>query len=205
MLARGRRASHQSEHGGLPKRAAEDFGRQLGVGRRLTPVLDIESIERVAKAFTGELRPAPRGGHYVVVPLDVADAAGLRHGMRVRGTLNGTAYRSSLMKYGGIFHLGVHKAKLAAAGIAPAAAVSVTIEVDAQPLPTDVVPRDLARALKRQDGAAAAWDSLRPSLKREHVQSLLSAKKAETRERRLEKILESLLSAKAPAKKRGRS
>jgi hypothetical protein len=170
----------------------------------LTAALRAESIGRVAKAFTAELRSAPRGGHYVVVPPDVADAAGLRHGTRVRGTLNGATYRSSLMKYGGTFCLGVHKATLAAASVAPPAAVSVTLEVDAQPLPTDVVPRDLARALKRQAGAAVAWESLRPSLKREHVQALLAAKKAETRERRLEKILQSLLSAKAPVKKRAR-
>jgi hypothetical protein len=150
------------------------------------------SIGRVAKAFTAEVKPVPHGGHYVVVPPDVADAAGLRHGMRVRGTVNGATYRSSLMMYGGIFHLGVHKATLAAASITPPAAVSVTIEADEQPLPTDVVPEDLARALKLQPGASAAWESLRPSLKREHVQSLLSAKKPETRERRIAKVLQSL-------------
>ena len=55
---------------------------------------------------------------------------------------------------------------------------------------TDVVPPDLARALKGR--AAAAWERLRPSLKREHVKSLLSAKKADTRARRLDKILASL-------------
>ena len=121
--------------------------------------------------------------------------------MRVRGTVNGTTYRSSLMMYGGIFHLGVHKATLAAASIAAPAAVSVTIEADGQPLPTDAVPPDLARALKRQPGAAAAWEILPPSLKREHVQSLLSAKKHETRERRLEKILQSLSTRKATPKK----
>jgi hypothetical protein len=158
----------------------------------------------VTKAFTAELRPVPHGGPYVVVPPDVAAAVGLRHGMRVRGTLNGTSYRSSLMKYGGIFHLGVHNATLAGASVAPPAAVSITIEPDEQPLPTDVVPPDLARALKRQRGAAAAWKSLRPSLKREHVQSLLSAKKPETRERRLEKVLRALQGGEAPARTRSR-
>ena len=162
------------------------------------------SIERVAHAFTAEIKPASHGGHYVVVPSDVAASAGLRHGMRVRGTVNGTEYRSSLMKYRGIFHLGVHKATLEAASVAPPAAVSVTLEADDQPLPTDVVPPDLVRALKRRAGAAAAWKSLRPSLKREQVQSLLSAKKPETRERRLEKILDSLRGTKSAPKKGGR-
>jgi uncharacterized protein YdeI (YjbR/CyaY-like superfamily) len=45
---------------------------------------------------------------------------------------------------------------------------------------------------KRHAKAAAAWERLRPSAKRGHVQSLLAAKKAETRARRLDKIVASL-------------
>ena len=160
----------------------------------------------MAQSFTAKLELVPHGGHYVVVPRAVADAAGLKHGLRVRGTVNGARYRSSLMMYGGIFHLGVHKATLAEAGVQPPAVVNVSIEADAEPLPTDVVPPDLARALKRGAGAAAAWDCLRPSLKREHVGSLLSAKKEETRARRLEKIVASLTprsAAKTRTSKRG--
>ena len=143
----------------------------------------------MAKSFTAELLPVPHGGHYVVVPKAIAAAAGLRHGQRVRGTVSGARYRSSLMMYGGVFHLGVHKATLAEAEVRPPAAVQVSIEADTEPLPTDAVPPDLAKALKRSTGAAAAWERLRPSLRREHVKSLLDAKKADTRSRRLEKIL----------------
>ncbi|HEX5047769.1 MAG TPA: YdeI/OmpD-associated family protein [Gammaproteobacteria bacterium] len=143
------------------------------------------------KSFVAKLEPVPHGGHYVVVPIEIALDANLRHASRVRGTVNGAPYRSSLMMYGGVFHLGVHKATLAAAGVQAPAHVTVTIELDAEPLPTDAVPDDLAKALKRA-GASAAWRSLRPSLKREHVQSLLDAKKPETRERRVAKIVAAL-------------
>jgi hypothetical protein len=157
----------------------------------------------VAQSFTAKLQPVPHGGHYVAVPRAVADAAGLKHAMRVRGTVDGARYRSSLMMYGGVFHLGLHKAALAEAGAKAHAVVTVSIEADDEPLPTDVVPPDLARALKRER-AAAAWEKLRPSLKREHVGTLLSAKKAETRARRLDKIIASLAprSATASARKR---
>jgi bacteriocin resistance YdeI/OmpD-like protein/uncharacterized protein DUF1905 len=148
----------------------------------------------MAKSFSAEVLPVSHGGHRVVVPQDVAAAAGLRHGARVRGTVNGTAYRSSLMLYDGIFHLGVHKATLAAAGITAPARVKVTIELDDEPLPTDAVPPDLEQALTKNARAAAAWKVLRPSAKREHVKLLLDAKKAETRARRLRKIVESLAS-----------
>jgi hypothetical protein len=145
----------------------------------------------MAKSFTAELLPVPHGGHYVVVPKEVAAAAGLRHGQRVRGTVNGARYRSSLMMYADVFHLGVHKATLAEAEVGAPAVVHVSIEPDTEPLPTDVVPPDLANALKR-GSAAAAWERLRPSLKREHVKSLLDAKKPETRCNRLDKILAAL-------------
>ena len=147
-------------------------------------------------AFSAMLEPVPHGGHYVVVPPKVAEARGLRHGMRVRGTVNGAPYRSSLMKYSGLFHLGVHKATLADAGVKAPARVKVTIELDDEPLPTDIVPADLARALARNRRAAAAWKALRPSLKREHVQSVTSAKKPETRAHRVEKIVASLTSGR---------
>jgi hypothetical protein len=155
----------------------------------------------MAKSFTADLLPVPHGGHYVVVPKAIAAAAGLRHGQRVRGTVNGARYRSSLMKYSGVFHLGVHKATLAEAEISAPAAVQVSIEADTAPLPTDEVPADLAKALERSSAAAAAWERLRPSLKREHVKSLLEAKKAETRERRLEKILASFGASAAEGRK----
>jgi hypothetical protein len=154
----------------------------------------------MAKAFTAELLPVPHGGQYVVVPKAIATAAGLRHGQRVRGAVNGARYRSSLMMYSGVFHLGVHKAALEEAGVTPPATVRVSIEADTEPLPTDAVPPDLAKALKRGSAAAAAWERLRPSLKREHVKSLLDAKKTETRRNRLDKII-ATLAASADARK----
>ena len=144
------------------------------------------------KTFSAQLEPVPHGGHYVVVPAQVAEAAGLRHAARVRGTLNGAPYRSSLMKYSGVFHLGVHKATLASAGVTAPARVRVSIELDDEPLPTDSCPEELSRALRKAPGALAAWEELRPSLKREHVKSVLDAKQAETRVRRIEKIVGSL-------------
>jgi hypothetical protein len=142
--------------------------------------------------FTAKVEPTRGGGHYVVVPAKVAEAEGLRLGMRVRGMLNRTRYRSSLMKYRGSLLLGVHKATLAAAGVKAKARVTVSIELDDEPLPTDTVPADLSRALGRNRAALAAWKSLAPSLRRAHVLSVTSAKKPETRERRIGKIVASL-------------
>jgi uncharacterized protein YdeI (YjbR/CyaY-like superfamily) len=59
----------------------------------------------------------------------------------------------------------------------------------------------LAKALKRSSSAATAWTRLRPSLKREHVKSLLDAKKPDTRSSRLDKIVSSLAASAADARK----
>ena len=142
--------------------------------------------------FRARLRPVPHGGQYVEVPDELATAAGLEHAARVRGTVNGVAYRSSLMKYSGVFHLGLHKAALTRAGVARGALVEVSLERDPEPLPTDIVPEDLAMRLKRDHDARAAWQQLRPSLKREYVKQLLTAKQPETRARRLDKVMRAL-------------
>jgi hypothetical protein len=149
--------------------------------------------------FTAVLTAIPSGGHFVVVPHGAAEAAGLRYGARVRGTVNGVAYRSSLMKYAGVFHMGVHKATIAAASAVSGAPVDVTIELDDQPLPTDTVPKDLAKAIAASPKAKAGWAVQSPAHRREHVKYVLDAKKPETRTRRIAATVTTL--AKTPPKK----
>jgi hypothetical protein len=71
----------------------------------------------------------------VRVPAAAAATARLRHGARVRGIVNGVPYRSALMKYSCVFHMGVHKATALQAGVAHGDSVEVTIEMDATRCP----------------------------------------------------------------------
>jgi len=160
----------------------------------LAPWMSLGRARANMERFKAKLEPVPHGGQFVVVPAKVAADAGLKYGARVRGTVNGAAYRSSLMKYSGVFHLGIHKATLAAAGVASGARVTVTIELDDQPLPTDVVPRDLDKAIAARAGARAAWAKLSPAHKREHVKHVIEAKKPETRARRIAATIAALTS-----------
>ena len=142
--------------------------------------------------FRATLEPVTHGGCFVVVPPDVAAAAGLKYKDRVRGTVNGAAYRSSLMKYSGVFHMGVHKATLAKAAVSLGDEVNVAIERDRAPLPNDRMPPDLARALKTRKGAAAAFAALAPSRRRAYISTIVEAKTPETRARRIAKVLAEL-------------
>ena len=140
------------------------------------------------KRFKAKLEPVAHGGHFVVVPDDVATAVGIRHASRVRGTCNGVAFRSSTPKYSGVLHMGIHKATLAEAEVKPGTTVTIAIELDDGPLPGDEIPPDLLSAIKKAK-AMAAWQKLAPSHKREHAKAVLDAKKPETRARRIEKAI----------------
>lgn len=135
--------------------------------------------------FVAELVPVSHGGHCVHVPAAAAEEAGLAHGARVRGTVNRVPYRSSLMKYSGVFHLGVHKAVLQQAGAAVGDRVMVTLERDPEPLPGDEPPEDLLRAMRKNRLAREGYAALSPAHRREHVKHVLEAKKPETRARRI--------------------
>lgn len=142
--------------------------------------------------FEGTLEPARGGGTVVRLPDDVAASFGTRRAVRVKGTLNGVAYASNLMPLGGgAFALGVHKATREAAGAAYGDVVRVTVERDDVPREV-VVPEDLAAALAADPAAAAAWERLAPSHRREHANAVAEAKQPETRARRVEKALAAL-------------
>lgn len=142
--------------------------------------------------FRARLEPVHNGGHSIVISDELAAEAGVKFRDRVRGTLNGTPYRSSLARYSGRFHVGIHVAVLEAARVAAPAMVKVTLEPDPEPLPGDLIPDDLSAALARNQAAAAAWARLAPSHRREHVNHINDAKKPETRARRVAATLAAL-------------
>jgi hypothetical protein len=143
-------------------------------------------------SFRAVLEKVSHGGCYVCVPERVAAAASVAYGDRVRGTIRGAGYRSALMKYSGVFHLGIPRATLEAAGARLGDRVQVSIEPDPDPLPGDEVPADLARALDAVPAARRAFEKLSPAHRREHVKHVLEARRPETRERRIAATVKAL-------------
>ena len=124
----------------------------------------------------------------IEVPEDVVSAlgAGLRPPVRV--TINGHTYRSTVARMGGRFLLPVSAENRTAAGAASGDRLSVEVELDDAPRTVEP-PADLAAALDADPVAAAAWEKLAYSHRKEHVRALEEAKKPETRQRRLDKAL----------------
>ena len=144
--------------------------------------------------FKGVLTPTPRGGGGTLVPVpkDVAAKMGLKGMPKVRAVIAGQPYRGSLMPMGdGTYCLGVLKSIQQAAGVKPGDTITVEIELDTAPRTVEPPP-DLAKVIARDKNAAATWEKLSYTNRKEMARGLEEAKTRETRERRLAAGLERL-------------
>ena len=122
------------------------------------------------------------------VPADAVAAMGTGKRPKVRVTLNGYTYRSTVAAYGDVFMLPLSAEHRTAAGVKAGDQVEVTIELDLEPRTVEV-PADLAAALAAQPGAAAAFDALSYTMRKEYVRQVEEAKAPATRERRIAGIV----------------
>jgi hypothetical protein len=146
--------------------------------------------------FTGTLTPTVRGGGGTLVPVprDVSAKLGLKGMPRINAVIAGQPYRGALMPMGdGTYCLGVLKSIQEAAGVGQGDTITVELELDTAPRLIEPPP-DLARLLAGDGTAAAAWEKLSYTNKKEIARSLEDAKKPETRERRLAAAIEKLRS-----------
>ncbi|MCX5205471.1 YdeI/OmpD-associated family protein [Streptomyces sp. NBC_00237] len=133
--------------------------------------------------------PEPMRG--LEVPPQVVEALGGGARPPVTITVNGHSWRSRVAVLRGRHLLGLSNANRQAAGVATGDEVEVELELDTAPRVV-VEPADFGQALDADPAARAAYDALSDSRKREHVRSVESAKKPETRLRRIEKALTTL-------------
>ena len=115
-------------------------------------------------------------------------------------TINGHSWKSRVAIMRGRYLLGLSNANRKSAGVATGDEVEVEVEIDAAPRVV-AEPADLARALDADPAARTAYDQLTNSHQREHVRAIESAKKPETRARRIEKAL-AMLRDQEPARGR---
>ena len=127
------------------------------------------------------------------VPDDVVEQLGTGRKPKVVVRIGGHTYRSTVAVYGGAFMLPLSAENRTAAGVAAGDEVEVGVELDTAERTVEV-PHDLAAALDAAPGARAAFDALSFSRRRERVVAVESAKKPETRQRRVEKVVGELLS-----------
>ena len=122
------------------------------------------------------------------IPPAVVEALGGGKRPAVTITINGHSWKSRVAIMRGRHLLGLSNANRKAAGVATGDQVEVEVHIDAGPRVV-AEPADFARALDADPAARAAYDRLSGSRKREHVRAIESAKKPETRARRIDKAL----------------
>ena len=137
-------------------------------------------------------------GPGVAVVLDDDQVAVVGEGAKrfpVAATISGHSWRSTVVRMRGEFLLGLSKETRGAAGVEAGQTVQVTLALDTEERTVEVPPA-LADALAGDDAAAAAWERLAFTHRKEFARWIEEAKRDETRSRRVQQALEMLRAGK---------
>jgi hypothetical protein len=127
----------------------------------------------------------------IEVPAEVVAALDAGKRPPVVVNVNGYEYRSTVAPMGGKYLLPFSADRRRESGIQGGDAIDVKLTLDTAPRTVEI-PDDLQSALNSSVTAAAAWDKLSYTHRKEHVRSVLDAKKAETRTRRIAAVVAKL-------------
>lgn len=146
------------------------------------------------------LRPAKPGEDdtwtFLILPQEASGVLPRRGRTTVEGTFNGHPFQATLEPDGQRSHwLKVKQALSDAAGVAPGDTVTLKIKpVIKEPEPA--VPADLRDAIVASPAAKATWKATSTIARMDWIHWVTSAKKAETRQRRVKNACEMLASGK---------
>jgi hypothetical protein len=140
--------------------------------------------------FSAVLELAGKTATGIEVPPHVLESLGGGKRPAVTVSLGAYVYRSTIGVMSGRFLIPVSAEHREAAGLTAGDDVHVTLDLDTAPR-TVAVPDDLATALDA-GGVRAAFDALSPSARKAHVTSVEGTTVAETRARRVAKVVAGL-------------
>lgn len=138
-------------------------------------------------SFSSKLmRPGAVGAWtFALVPRAAAAKAGFRARLRVKGTIDGVPFRSSLIpRRGGEVFVIVNKEMRARIGKKEGKTVRLELELDPTPVAVHVLPA-LRQALDRDPKAKAFFSAFTPSQRLAYVRWIADAKQDATRDRRV--------------------
>lgn len=142
--------------------------------------------------FTATIEHGPRGGAFVVIPDATRSRLKLGGRSKVAATFDGTPYRGSVFSADGTLVLGITKKIRCLIGKDIGDTVDVTLEIDTTPRTVETPP-DLKEALGKHPKAAARYEALAFTYRKEFAKWITDAKKMETRERRLRKAIQMIV------------
>jgi hypothetical protein len=137
-------------------------------------------------------------GPAAAVVLDDDQVATVGEGAKrfpVVATVNGYTWRTSVARMGGEFLVGLNREVRDGAGVQAGDEVEVSVELDQAPREVDV-PEALAAALASDAAAAAAFERMAFTHRKEYARWIAEAKRDETRERRVAQAVEMIRAGK---------
>jgi hypothetical protein len=142
-------------------------------------------------AIQFKTRLQPRGNACAVV-LDDDQVAAVGEGPKrfpVVAVVNGYTWRTSVARMGGEFLVGLSREVREGAGVGTNDEVEVSLELDTAPREVEV-PAALAAALADDPEAAALFERLAFTHRKEFARWVAEAKREETRQRRVQQAVE---------------
>lgn len=130
---------------------------------------------------------------FVEFPYDVEKEFGVKGQVKVWATFDGYEYRGSLAKMGHSCHmLGMTQKVRAEIGKKPGDTVHVILRKDDEPRIVEI-PEDFRKLLEENAEALSFFNTLSYTNQKTYAEWIASAKRAETREKRLKEAVEKLL------------
>ena len=149
-------------------------------------------MAETSQTFTTEL--VPGGGNNVGIAVPEEVVAAFERGRRVPVVVTidgGYQYRNTISSMGGRSLISFNAETRRATGRGAGDRVEVRLDVDDAPRVVEV-PEGLASELAADPAATAAWEALSYSKQRAHAEPIAAAKAADTRARRVEKVMAAL-------------
>jgi uncharacterized protein YdeI (YjbR/CyaY-like superfamily) len=156
------------------------------------------ALKPVGKSFQAALERMPSNLGWVIVriPLDVPKVWGTRGMLKVKGEINGFAFRTSLFPTGkGYHYLLVNKRMQAGAGARPGMVARFHLQPDTEKR-VAVVPRELQRILNEERSFRRWFEQLNYSTRKWITDWVTQVKSPEARGRRAEQVAEQLLATR---------
>jgi hypothetical protein len=129
---------------------------------------------------------------FFIIPFNIEEVFGQKNHVKVKGSINGIEFRSSLTPRGdGNHYMVVSKALQEAAGITKGDKIHVLMEPDTEERLVEI-PEVIQKIFEVNEEAGKIFHKLSYTRRKDFVDYILDAKKENTREKRISQMLEDI-------------
>ncbi len=133
------------------------------------------------------------GGAYIEFPFDTEELFGTKGRIPVKVHFDGQPYHGTMLRYGTEKHIIIIVKKIRET-IKKQAPETVSVRVELDDKTREItVPNDVQKSLEKNPIALEKYQKLSYTHQKEYINWILDAKRSETRQNRIEKMIEKLL------------